>query len=36
MSIDLIVIAALSVAAVFGSLVLVARDGYRRVPTRRV
>ncbi|CAN5422725.1 hypothetical protein BH10ACT7_BH10ACT7_18490 [soil metagenome] len=35
MSIDLIIIAALSIAAVAGSIVLVARDGYRRVPTRR-
>ena len=36
MSIDLIILAALSIAAVAGSVVLVARDGYRRVPTRRV
>ena len=36
MSIDLIILAALSIAAVVGSVVLVARDGYRRVPTRRV
>lgn len=30
----LILIAALSVAAVVGTIVVVARDGYRRVPTR--
>jgi hypothetical protein len=35
MTIDLVVIAALSIAAVIGTIVLVARDGYRRVPTRR-
>jgi len=35
MSIDLFVIAALSVAGILGSIVLVVRDGYRRVPTRR-
>ena len=35
MTIDIIILAALSVAAVAGSIVLVARDGYRRVPTRR-
>jgi len=31
---DLIILAALSIAAVVGSVVLVVRDGYRRVPTR--
>lgn len=31
---DLIILAALSIAAVAGSVVLVARDGYRRMPTR--
>lgn len=35
MSIDLLLLAALSVAGIVGSIVLVARDGYRRVPTRR-
>lgn len=31
----LIVIAALSVAGIIGSVLIIARDGYRRVPTRR-
>lgn len=31
---DLIVLAALSLAGIAGSIVLVVRDGYRRVPTR--
>jgi hypothetical protein len=35
MTIDIIVLAALALAAVAASLVAVARDGYRRVPTRR-
>jgi len=35
MFIEFTLIAALSVSAVIGSIVLVARDGYRRVPTRR-
>jgi len=35
MFIEFALIAALSVSAVIGSIVLVARDGYRRVPTRR-
>jgi len=35
MTIDILILAALSVAAICGSIVLVARDGYRRVPTRR-
>jgi hypothetical protein len=34
MTIDLVLLAALSIAAVIGSIVVVARDGYRRVPTR--
>ena len=35
MTFDLIALAALALAAIIGSVVLVARDGYRRVPTRR-
>lgn len=31
---DLFVLAALSLAGIAGSIVLVVRDGYRRVPTR--
>lgn len=34
MSIDLIILAALAVVGIAGSVVLVIRDGYRRVPTR--
>jgi hypothetical protein len=34
MSPDLIVLAALALAGIAGSIVLVVRDGYRRVPTR--
>jgi hypothetical protein len=34
MSIDLLILAALAIVAVAGSIVLVARDGYRRIPTR--
>ncbi len=34
MTIDLILIATLAIAAVIGTIVVVARDGYRRVPTR--
>jgi hypothetical protein len=30
-----LVIAAVAVAAIVGSIVLVSRDGYRQVPTRR-
>lgn len=30
----LILIAALSLAAIVGTVVVVARDGYRRIPTR--
>jgi hypothetical protein len=35
MTIDIIALATLSIAAVAGTIVLVVRDGYRRVPTRR-
>ena len=31
-----IVVGALSAAAIVGSIVVTARDGYRRIPTRRV
>jgi len=31
---DLFLIAAVSIAGIVGSIVLVVRDGYRRVPTR--
>jgi hypothetical protein len=34
MTIDMILIAALAIVAVAGTVVSVARDGYRRVPTR--
>jgi hypothetical protein len=33
--IALLLLAALAVAGITGSLVVAARDGYRRVPTRR-
>jgi hypothetical protein len=35
MSIDLLVLAALAVAGIVGSVLVVARDGYQRIPTRR-
>ncbi len=35
MSINLLVLAALTLVAVVGSLYSVARDGYQRIPTRR-
>jgi len=35
MTIDLILLAALSVAAIVGSVHAVARDGYQRIPTRK-
>jgi len=35
MFVEFIIIAALAVFAAVGSIVVVARDGYRRVPTRR-
>lgn len=35
MNFELIIVATLMVSAIAGSIVLVARDGYRRVPTRR-
>lgn len=35
MTITFLILAALAVAGIIGSVVLVARDGYRRVPTRR-
>jgi hypothetical protein len=31
----LIIIAALAVVGIIGSVLIVARDGYRRIPTRR-
>ena len=34
MTITLFILAALALAAIVGSVVLVTRDGYRRVPTR--
>ncbi len=36
MTFELILIAAIAVPAVIGSLVLALRDGYGRIPTRRV
>lgn len=35
MSIDLLILTALAVAGIAGSVLAVARDGYRRVPVRR-
>jgi len=35
MSIDLLILAALALAGIVGSIVSVARDGYQRIPTRR-
>jgi hypothetical protein len=35
MFVEFIIIAALAAVAAVGSVVVVARDGYRRVPTRR-
>jgi hypothetical protein len=35
MTFELVLIAALTITAIAGSIVLAARDGYRRVPTRR-
>ncbi|MET4580595.1 hypothetical protein ABIE21_000085 [Conyzicola nivalis] len=35
MIIEFAVIGALSIAAIIGAVVVTARDGYRRVPTRR-
>jgi len=35
MFIEFALIAALAVVAAIGSIVVVARDGYRRIPTRR-
>jgi len=34
MTYELIIVAAVSLVAVIGTVVLVARDGYRRIPTR--
>jgi hypothetical protein len=34
MSPDLIILATLAIAGAIGSIVIVVRDGYRRVPTR--
>jgi hypothetical protein len=36
MTFDLIFLAILAIAAVTGSVVSIARDGYRRTPSRRV
>lgn len=35
MTLDLILIAAASIAGLIGTIMLVTRDGYRRVPTRQ-
>ncbi len=35
MTIDLIVLAALAIAGIIGSLFAAARDGYGRIPTRK-
>ncbi len=35
MNIELILLAALSVSAIVGTISLIARDGYRRIPTNR-
>lgn len=35
MTIDLILLAALAVAGIVGSVLAVTRDGYRRIPARR-
>jgi hypothetical protein len=35
MTIEIITFAALALSATIGTIVLVARDGYRRVPTRK-
>lgn len=35
MSLDLIVLAAVVLAGIVGSVLAVTRDGYRRIPTRR-
>lgn len=35
MTIQIITFAALALSAMIGTIVLVARDGYRRVPTRK-
>lgn len=35
MTIDLIFLAALSIVGIIGSVLAVARDGYRRIPTRQ-
>jgi len=34
MTYELIIVAAVSIVAVIGTVALVARDGYRRIPTR--
>jgi len=34
MTYELIIVAAVSIVAVIGTVMLVARDGYRRIPTR--
>ncbi len=34
MTYELIIVAAVSIVAVIGTVLLVARDGYRRIPTR--
>jgi hypothetical protein len=34
MNVELLIIAVLSAAAIAGSIVLIVRDGYRRIPTR--
>jgi hypothetical protein len=34
MNVELLIIAVLSAPAIAGSIVLIVRDGYRRIPTR--
>lgn len=35
MSIDLVILAAIALVGIVGSVLAVARDGYQRIPTRR-
>lgn len=36
MTIDIVLIAALSIVGIIGSVLAVARDGYQRIPTRQL
>lgn len=36
MALDLILLAVVGLAGIVGSVLIVARDGYRRIPTRRL